>query len=348
MKRTFKKLILLTTTTAILMQFSACSNEESSISVPQTIAENPLDTSSTQSTADPNAFDLQRDFMPYQSGGISFGDAVPEEIIYKGGEITFELELGLDKSSEYKSEEGFFVYLAGVPQKVSIDGGKTYSDMVSVSLEPGESEKVTFQFTPYVLEKDKDKDTLTLVVNDIFNPSYKAREEYPSYGNAHKGGAVIIRDIKAESPFNVVEYELPLTPTDYFQSTDSLKNEWDGSISSVVTNFDLENKNIVYSEDDGKVKNSLLFYLDDEEKDNLYYVYFYKNHEMVDVNGQKGLLITQKTDKLNAVPFEIDGVEKGDQIYAMIVSPERLESLSSMGFKVDTMLVIGDVSQKSE
>ena len=26
-------------------------------------------------------------------------------------------------------------------------------------------------------------------------------------------------------------------------------------------------------------------------------------------------------DKLNAVPFEIDGVEKGDQIYAMIVSP---------------------------
>ena len=45
--------------------------------------------------------------MPYQSGGISFGDAVPEEIIYRRRN---NVELGwINKSSEYKSEGLLFI-----------------------------------------------------------------------------------------------------------------------------------------------------------------------------------------------------------------------------------------------
>lgn len=283
--------------------------------VTTTSASNPFNTS--QTTDDSNNWD---DGM----GEMGFGYtnwSVTEE--YTGGELNISFTRHAFGSSD-ECEEGYMVYLGGVPQLLSLNGGEK-AEMVSFSQKLETEETVIITFTPMITEDLKEEESLQLDLYSIAAPSYNVNPESNSVSVDHTGCLLTKRVISFKSPIEEIteegnaleEYEsILITNTERVQY--NIISDLDRFTRFFLYPVDGEDE-LVYCLPEGE--NSIELDMVIFGRDNYRYrIFFYQNNQRVKFNGDYDYLdIDLQSGYLDRCRVKFENVNNRDIIYAVAV-----------------------------
>ena len=283
--------------------------------VTTTTAPNPFTT--PQATDDPDNVDDEM-------GSIGFGYAnwsVTEE--YTGGELNISFTRHAFGSLD-ECEEGYMVYLGGVPQLLSLNGGEK-AEMVSFSQKLETEETVIISFTPMVTEDLKEEESLQLNLYSIAAPSYNVNPESNSVSVDHTGCLLTKRVISFKTPIEeITEEENALEEYESILITNTERAQY--NITSDLDRFtrfflypvDGEDE-LVYCLPEGK--NSIELDMVIFGKDNYRYrIFFYQNNQRVKFNGDYDYLdIDLQSGYLDRCRVKFENANNRDIIYAVAV-----------------------------
>lgn len=304
---------------------------------------NPFETSQQEQINTDNYEEL---FGKYQYGSAVYSNYNIEggsTIEYNGGEI--ELSFDADTNGNTNNIEfGYMAFIDGVPQKLSLNGGKE-SELVSFSQVPNLITSITLSFIPSITKEMSGKKTLQLKLLAVFNPSYKPSGSFTGFGNAHDGRAFCEYDIKVNKPLEISD-ELSLTNEyESYIINDDIADKYsikkpDGTTSTSIFIKDAQTGEQQLTFRDGEIDANLLIYGNDLYK---YNVFVYINHERVNFNSADYLETEVKSGYLNVLHLEFKNINERDIVYAVAVPIDAASGLMTAR-KSASILVLNETS----
>lgn len=286
-----------------------------------TTASNPFSTSQTAAAPDSTDYSYDNAGMGFSYDNWSYSF---ENEGYTGGDITISFEHTAEADGIAYAEAGIMVYLGGVPQLISFNGGEK-TEMPISRLENAKSENVTITFTPRITEDMKDEETLQLYMFQILKPLNAPDPESDAVGLSRSGSLMSKRTVSIKSPVEEIiddekvldEYEEVLITNVEIQ-----KYKITGDVDR-FTRFNMYpvdgETELVYCLPEGE--SSLELDMVIFGKDNYKYrIYFYQNNKRVKINsGYDCLDIDLKSGNLDRCRVKFDNLSNRDILFAVAV-----------------------------
>lgn len=213
MSKSSKSKSLLTLAFALIMAGSLCSCaktgeptitiEESKADLTVPFVENTVSSDDTQSETE----DTPSGYGFFYEGDVKNGDIEffndKDFNEYNGGIITYHFNRESFKYPE-DLEEGYLIFLDGIPQKVSYDGEEEQFMIIS---QPGNTKKeITLNITPKITKEMKDKEIFTLRMVSVTGIS-KQKED------------AVFSEQRMSSPFSDIKIK-PTVPLEIIEDND--------------------------------------------------------------------------------------------------------------------------------
>ena len=283
---------------------------------------------------------LSFDNWQYKADGKECLDG--STVTYSGGEMEINFTEKLFSQADERST-GYMVFIGGTPQIISLNGSEP-SAMPTEMGKDGEIRECSIKFTPRLTKENIDnKDDLKITLIDIDNPLYLTTgsvEKQLDY--EHYLSVPSRRTFKLEGDCEITELVSDKS-FEHFPETDrAVRDYLKKSLSQ------LEDKNMVFFDlysaqradkpflKDGKADIALLLY-GGRQKNAVYKVYFYVNHEQVKVDGCDYITAELKEGFVAKYSMTLDNVKERDFVYAIAVS-ETNEGITreAWAMKTDT------------
>lgn len=281
----------------------------------------------------------------YKSGGT---DYVKEDfMIYNGGEIEISFTAKGYSASGVR-EDGFMVFIDGMPQKISVNG-KEKSILAVEEIKDGEEKEYVVKFTPVLSEESvRNKDNLTLTFIDMTEPYYAPKgnvEKFKFPMNATAGRIKLQVKCDTETavfvPFaGFKEYsdiDTEVKPYLNLSFTENVTDIWTGECPTEIK-LDIFSQDIAKAPliRDNKSDMSIVFYGRNVDK---YKVVVFKNHEPIKINGADYLEADIKTGTVFKADFTVENVKPGDLIYAIALHDNVINASDGNGgaYKSDSI-----------
>ena len=283
------------------------------------------------------------DFSKYQEAEIAFSDYSIEgksTVKYSGGEVNFSFVSDSAKN-KYDVEIGYMAFINGVPQKLSLNGSEK-SELVSISQKPDTKQTVTLTFIPEITKEYEYEKILKVKLMTVLHPSYRPKDGFLGFGNAHSGQSFFEFEIEADTEPQIIDDFTYSSDCESILATAKVKEEYnltDAKMSgtNMISLFDAKRQEHSLSIDKSsdKLGVTLLLYGGDPDE---YAVYFYKNHERIKLGENGGMRFASKTGYINEYKVTLDDVKAGDIIYAVEV-PLNAE-VGSMNIRKSISIVV--------
>lgn len=297
-------------------------------------------------SSDDSINDGDEDFAKYQTGYFFSDYSIngDKTVSYTGEDIN--LSFTCDLSGEiYDGELGFMAFVNGVPQKLSYNGSEK-SELACVRQKAGTVDRITLSFTPEITEEYSKEEKLSVTIMTITHPSYKPRENYYGFGNAHTGMFFKKFYIRPETSLEIIP-SIDFS-TDYRSHLASGKTlaEYDLDVSQIngtnmINLYDssFEKRELTLEKDSDKLQIGVKMY--GGEADN-YNVYIYKNNERV----SPAMAVDVKEGYFCTFVATLDNVHKGDIIY--LVEVPLKDSEKGTNVRKSTSIVVREESKDAE
>lgn len=249
-------------------------------------------------------------------------------ITYSGGEV----EIGFSMTSYTEAREfsaGYMVFIGGTPQVISLNGGEP-AMMAEVKGENEQTTECVITFTPRLTKENiESKDDLLLNLVYIKNPTFLTSgnvEKNIDY--EHSLSVATQRNFVLDGDCELIELEGGKA-FEHFPETNIAVSKF---MHNTLT--DLEKKDVVVftlhsSENinkpvikDGKADVSVVLY-GGKQKNAVYKVYFYVNHERVKVDGCDYITAELKEGFVAKYSTTLEGLKDRDFVYAIALSDTK-------------------------
>ncbi len=355
-----KKLFFILVVTLITFLLCSCSEKTTS---GYTEVSNPFETSIAEESTDENTQIDERYelYGKYQTGGAStdfseMGDSTVIEYNGEEVEIIFSLTTNDNKRT---ITEGFMLYLGGVPQMISANGGEK-AEFVAVPFPDNEKTRVSIKFAPVITKDMENEKELPLQLVTMHSVDYIPQKKYLgfSFGNIHYGSTFLSRKLKLNKTPQVTD-NFTYTESDYITASDKSIQSYPlnnaGEIhtgSYLLKMFSDGNKTDRLILDGNTLNCDVVF--DGMYFDN-YRIYFYKNHQRISVNGKDYATVNAKSGFVPILNAKLENINNHDIIYAIAVPRAEdylkasiAKSGSKVAFSPDDSIITGEAPNTPE
>ena len=351
-----KKAPFILSLTLIISLLCSCSQKTTS---GYTDVSNPFETSKVEEGTGGNTQTDERYelYGKYQTGGAStdfseMGDSTVIEYNGEEVEIIFSLTTNDNKRT---ITEGFMLYLGGVPQMISANGGEK-AEFVAVPFPDNEKTRVSIKFAPVITKDMENEKELPLQLVTMHSVDYIPQKQYLgfSFGNIHYGSTFLSRKLKLNKTPQVTD-NFTYTESDYITASDkSIQNYPLNNAGEIHTGsyllkmFSDGNKTDRLILDGNTLNCDVVF--DGMYFDN-YRIYFYKNHQRISVNGKDYATVNAKSGFVPILNAKLENINNHDIIYAIAVPRAEdylkasiAKSGSKVAFSPDDSIITGEAT----
>ena len=355
-----KKLTFILVITLIAVFLCSCSEKVTS---GHTEVSNPFETSKVEESTDENTQIDERYelYGKYQLGGASVdfpGMDNSAYIEYNGGEIEIIFSLTTNDNKRTITE-GFMLYLGGVPQMISANGGEK-AEFVAVSFPDNEKTRVSLKFSPAITKDMEDEKELELQLIRLHSADYIPDKQYIgfSFGNIHNASTLLAKTVKLTIKPEMID-DLTYTEPEYIVATDKAIDKYvlnnAGAVNSgsyLLRMFSDDSKTERLILDGNRLSCDVIF---DGMAFDSYRVYFYKNHQRIGVSGKDYAIMNAKAGYVPILKADLENINNHDIIYAIAVpvTEEHLmgriaKSGSKVAFSPDDSIITGEAPNTPE
>lgn len=273
--------------------------------------------SSEESTDNP----VRDNAIIFSAGGFQCEINNGNKIALDKEEITVPVKVTASEKCKADISVGLMCCINGKIQQLSLDTQKDLTMVIKENIAPEQTVEFEVSFKPVLSEYDKDKNELPVQFFAVFNPTYKASEEFLSFGNTHDIGMTFVGSAEIISS---CDSALDNAYCVYEEGSAVAENSTNGY-------FDGKNQLSAIGAESGKKSGFTLWF--DNYDSGEYIGYVLKNNKVATFNGgYDSINVTVKPAHSYKINIKPDSLEAGDVIQCFFVKKDSLKINSVIAF----------------